>query len=124
MLKWLYLALGGTLGTVARYFMGSVTHRFLGTQFPFGTMAVNLIGCLLIGFFSAVGSGRILAGTSERLFLMTGFCGAFTTFSAFILESSELMNKGNSTNAFLYVILSVALGYFFFLLGVQIAQRI
>ena len=88
------LALGGLLGTAGRYALVSATQRWLGPSFPYGTLAVNGIGCLAIGFLSGVAERRAFLTPDARLFWMVGLLGAFTTFSAFIYESWGLWQAG------------------------------
>ncbi len=102
----LFLAAGGVAGTFARYGLSVVCARFPGRAFPVGTFLVNASGCLLMGFCAAK------LGTREgaRLLLMTGFCGAYTTFSAFSLEIVELARAGRPLQAAFYAAASVAAG--------------
>ena len=88
-MKWFSLALGGVAGTFARYVLGGVIYQLFGTSFPYGTLAVNLLGCLIIGFLAALAEEKFLLGPNARLLLMVGFCGAFTTFSTFIFETAN-----------------------------------
>ncbi len=122
MVKLISLMLGGLLGTLARYGLAGVTHRVLGTDFPHGTLAVNLLGCFLIGFFVVLSETKFLLGPNARLLLMVGFCGAFTTFSTFILESSNLIRDGETFRALLNVVGSVILGFLFFRIGIYVGE--
>lgn len=115
------LAAGGALGTLARYGLSLAALKAFGPSFPFGTLAVNLLGSFVAGFLAELAGDRLVLGPQARLFLMTGFCGAFTTFSAFILESSQLVHAGQSARAFAYIVLSVAAGFTFFHFGVRAA---
>lgn len=98
------IALGGAAGSLLRHSL----QKAFNSSFPVGTLAVNIAGCFLIGCLAAAS----LRGLSEqmRLLLMTGFCGGFTTFSAFTLEGMQLMTTGRWTLFFLYTISSVACG--------------
>ena len=122
--KWIGLTAGGILGTFARYFLSGFVYRVLGTTFPFGTLAVNLIGCFLIGFLAVLAEEKFLLGPAARVFLMIGFCGAFTTFSTFMLETANLTKDGENLYAFLNIALSVILGFLVFRLGVMLARVI
>lgn len=98
------VALGGALGAVLRYLAVAQIGRWLGTGFPWGTMAVNLLGSLLMGLiFGAIG-----ARTAFSPFLMAGLLGGFTTFSAFSLDVLALMDRGTPVAALAYVALTVA----------------
>ena len=120
--KWLGLAAGGILGTFARYALSGVIHRIFGITFPFGTLAVNLLGCFAIGFLAVLAEEKFLLGPTARMFLMIGFCGAFTTFSTFIFETSNLTKSGETLYALVNVLLSVTLGFLIFRLGVMFAR--
>ena len=124
MAKWIGLAAGGILGTFARYFLSGTIHRILGITFPFGTLVVNLVGCFAIGFLAVLAEEKFLLGPTARVFLMIGFCGAFTTFSSFVLETSNLAKDGESLYAFLNIALSVILSFLVFRLGVMLARMI
>jgi CrcB protein len=118
MQKWLILALSGSLGTIARYVLAGFVYRVAGTDFPYGTLVVNFAGCFFIGFMTSLSEHKFLLGPNARLFLLIGFCGAFTTFSTFIFETANLMKDGQTLRAFWNVMLSVIVGFFIFRLGV------
>ena len=122
--KWVYLIVGGSIGTVARYVLAGAVYQKIGTDFPYGTLIVNLIGCFLIGFFDTVFQERFLFSPVLRVFLMAGFCGAFTTFSTFMLETGNLIRDGEVFRAFLNVMASVAVGFIVFRLGVLLGEII
>ena len=122
--KWIYLVVGGALGTVSRYVLaGAVSERW-GAGFPYGTIVVNLIGCLAIGFLDVILDEKFSMGPHMRIFLMAGFCGAFTTFSTFMLESANLMKDGEFYKALLNVVLSVVIGFIVFRLGVLLGKMV
>ncbi len=114
----LQIIIGGALGTVSRYAVSVLVYRSAGTDFPYGTLVVNLTGCFLIGFLASVTEDRLLLGSNIRAFLMIGFCGAFTTFSTFILETANLIKDGETSRALVNVLLSVIAGFIVFRLGV------
>lgn len=124
MTKWIGLAAGGVLGTFSRYFLSGAVHRIFGVAFPFGTLVVNLVGCFAIGFLAVLAEEKFLLGPTARVFLMIGFCGAFTTFSTIILETSNLTKDGESLYALANILLSVVLGFLVFRLGVILARWI
>ncbi len=116
-MKILSLILGGTIGTLARYFFTHITYHFLGAGFPYGTLTVNLIGCFIIGIVANLSSEIFFLTYNQRLLLITGFCGAFTTFSTFIFETEHLFTNGEASKAFLNVLLSLILGFVVFRIG-------
>jgi len=123
-MKWLGLITGGIAGTLARYTLAGLVYQICGTTFPYGTLVVNLVGCFLIGFLATLAEEKFLLGPHARLLLMTGFCGAFTTFSTFMLETANLIKDGEMLRAFLNLSLSVVVGFLVFRLGVFLAEII
>ena len=121
-MKWITLAIGGIAGTFARYLLAGFIYETVGTGFPYGTLVVNLIGCFLIGFFAALSDEKFLLGPTGRLLLMVGFCGAFTTFSTFMLETANLVKDGETLRAFFNVFASVVVGFVVFRLGIFCAE--
>lgn len=111
------LAAGSLAGGFARYGLGTAVYRLAGTAFPYGTLAVNTLGCLVIGALDAVVQGRQALGPDGRLFLMTGFCGAFTTFSALILETENFFRAGQFLRGSANLAISLILGILAFRLG-------
>lgn len=120
--KWLALAAGGLTGTFARYVFSSFIFKISGPRFPFGTLAVNLSGCFLIGFFASLAGERINLSHETKLLLITGFCGAYTTFSAFILETDALFKDAGMAIALLNILLQVILGFLIFRGGVAAGE--
>ena len=118
------LALGSLAGGFARYYLAGFVSRVFGTNFPHGTLAVNLTGCFLIGFFSSVSDGKFLMSPEARLLLMVGFCGAFTTFSTLMLETANLLKGGEMFQASLNIALSFILGFVVFKIGMSLARLI
>jgi CrcB protein len=117
----LWVALGGALGSVGRYGLGSWVQRASGSAFPWGTMAVNLVGSLLIGFLMVW--LRVSGGsTNLRMFLIVGVLGGFTTFSAFGWETVTLLQEGSWGRAALYALGSLILGVLAVLLGIALAD--
>ena len=115
----LYVGVGGALGSVLRYASGLLISKHFPGKFPLATLGVNIIGCLLIGVLMAY---FIKHETSQgwKLFLITGFCGGYTTFSAFAAENITLIQQHQSVSALLYIGLSVVLGLFAVWGGIQI----
>lgn len=104
----LMVALGGALGSVARYKLGGVVlHHSQTWNFPLSTFCVNLLGCLVIGLLAAVVEHHDLFSMPARVFLFTGLLGGFTTFSAFGYETFFLLRRGLIGTSFLYSTLSI-----------------
>ena len=120
--KWMNLLAGGIAGTAARYVVSGTVYDLLGTTFPYGTLIVNLIGCFLIGVFASLSEEKFVLAPNVRLLLMAGFCGAFTTFSTFILETANLTKDGQYVTAFLNILVSVIAGLVVFKCGVLVAE--
>ena len=92
--KWLLVMLGGSLGAASRYGVSLLTARLFGTQFPYGTLVVNLAGCFCIGLLFALADRSRLLTPDVRLLLVTGYLGALTTFSTFSLETVNAGRAG------------------------------
>ena len=111
MLKTLLLVgLGGGVGSIIRYMAGLYVHRYFPSTFPWGTLAVNVLGCFLIGLFMGLSERSTSLDPNWRLLLVVGFCGGFTTFSALSMESIDLLQNNQAMTAFLYIGLSVVVG--------------
>ena len=111
MMEILLVGIGGALGALSRYGLGLVVVRWLGTGFPWATLAINVLGCLLIGMAMGGGVGPTGFLTRElRLLGVIGFLGAFTTFSTFGYETIALLQGGKGGLAVSYVLASVLLG--------------
>ena len=106
---WLFVMLGSALGGGARLWLTTAVARPLGTAFPWGTLAVNLLGCLAVGILAALLAppGRMHDTQSLRVFLIVGVLGGFTTFSAFALDALLLVQRGSPVAAAAYVAASV-----------------
>ena len=105
----LLVAAGGAIGASLRHLSGMALLRLAGPGFPFGTLFVNVIGSLIMGFFIAWLVSRGDIGNSMRLFIATGILGGFTTFSAFSLDVANLIERGAMQPAAFYVLASVVL---------------
>jgi CrcB protein len=103
------VALGGALGSLARYMVGIYAGRWFGTAFPWGTLFINVSGSFLIGAFAESFALRWDAGQATRVFLVVGICGGYTTFSTFSLEIVTLLNRGEIIAASAYMAASVVL---------------
>jgi len=108
LVQFFYVGIGGFFGAGLRFALGSWIHRALpAAVFPYGTMAVNVLGCLLIGFFASWRQPLVDMEPGMRLFLMVGLLGGFTTFSACSMDTMMLVNAGFWYRAMLNIILSV-----------------
>lgn len=118
----LLIGLAGGLGSIARFLCQKVLYAWYPHPFPVGTFLVNIAGCLLIGLFAGLAAKGTLVSTEWRLLLMTGFCGGFTTFSAFALENINLIKAGQHFYFLLYTAASVVLGILAAWLGMIIVK--
>jgi CrcB protein len=119
----LLIGLGGFIGSIFRYLLSQFIQTRVLSTFPFGTLGVNLLGCFVIGLVFAL-SERINMNPDWRLFLATGICGGFTTFSAFSNETFELLRNGQLTYASVNIIASVLLGVLATFIGYSILKLI
>ncbi len=110
MYKYLLIALGGALGSIARFWVGSTVGSRLGIRFPFGTLAVNLTACVVIGFAVTFLGKRMEVDPAWRYFATIGFIGAYSTFSTFEWETMETLRSGAFGMAALYAVGSLVLG--------------
>src|ERR1700744_2560121 len=108
--KYLLIAIGGALGSIARYVVGSTVANRMGTRFPYGTFVINLTACLIIGFFLAFAGRRAEMNPAWRFLIPIGFVGAYSTFSTFEWETFVSMQTGAYLVAVLYVVLSILFG--------------
>jgi CrcB protein len=116
------VALGGALGSVARYKLsGWVLHHTIDWRFPAGTFTVNVLGCLVAGVLAGLAEKHDLLSADARVLLFTGILGGFTTFSAFGLETLFLLKRGELAIAAANVVVSVAAGLFALWLGLGVA---
>ena len=119
------VGLGASLGSVARYLASLATLHLLGSGFPWGTLAVNVLGSFLIGLYSTLTEpdGRLMASPATRQFVLAGVCGGFTTFSIFSLETLRLAERGAFALAGTNVAASVILWLVAVWTGYRIGQR-
>ncbi len=109
MASYFWIAIGSALGGMARYWCSGIAARLIGETFPWGTIIVNIVGSFIIGFFATLTGpdGRIFADTLTRQFVMIGFCGGYTTFSSFSLQTLALVQDGEWVLASANIALSV-----------------
>ena len=113
----LFIGLGGFIGTIARYLLSKLINSSFSTPFPYGTLAVNIIGSILIGLLYGYFESKNIINSELKLFLTVGICGGFTTFSTFAHENFILLRDGNILLFAIYTTLSITLGIAAILLG-------
>ncbi|MEJ6680022.1 MAG: fluoride efflux transporter CrcB [OM182 bacterium] len=116
------VAVGGALGAVSRYSFGLVAFALIGNRLPWATLGVNVVGSFLIGLAAVLIGDRIVDGELWRPLIIVGFLGAFTTFSAFSLDTLLLLQQGNYNTALAYMLGSVALCLGGTVSGMQLAK--
>ena len=110
MQKYLLIALGGALGSIARYWVGATVTDRWGARFPYGTLAINLTACAAIGFVMTLLGKRAGIGAGWRYLVPVGFVGAYSTFSTYEWETMSLLRAGGFSVAALYAVGSLILG--------------
>lgn len=118
------IAVGGALGALSRYWVVGFVSRLFERNFPYGTLAVNIVGSFLIGIGYIVIVQRLQVASEWHAVLMVGFIGAFTTFSTFSLETVSLMQEGRLVAAFIYIFSSVLVCLLATMAGILLAKQI
>jgi fluoride exporter len=118
----IYVALGGALGSVARFLLSHAVHRYTAAGFPYGTFTVNIIGCAAFGLIIGFAEHRIALTPAVRAFFLVGILGGFTTFSAFTFDTLELLRTAAFLRAAFNVLGQIALGLAALWLGYIIAS--
>jgi len=124
MMQWLMIAIGGALGSMARFAAVGYLTPMLNFRFPIGTFIVNILGSLLIGVAYVVLVEKAVLPNEWRLFFITGILGGFTTFSAFSLEMLQMWQEGHVLISIFYPASSVVLGLLFAYVGMQLTQKL
>lgn len=122
MQKYLLIALGGALGSVARYWVGSTVAGRMGVRFPYGTFAINLTACIIIGFSLTYLGKRVELNPAWRYLIPVGFVGAYSTFSTYEWETLSTLRAGAFAVAALYALGSLVLGLAATWVGVVLAD--
>jgi CrcB protein len=122
--KILLLSLAGALGTLARYWLSGAVQKAFGFDFPWGTWAVNVFGCLLFGIVWVFSEERFLLSGQSRLIILVGFMGAFTTFSTYIFESSQLALDGQWLSVAVNLLGQNVAGFAGLFLGILIGRTV
>lgn len=121
---YLAIAAGGSLGAVSRYWMSASTYQWLGQGFPYGTLMVNLLGSLVMGFLSVLLVHRFHVSEEIRIGLLAGFLGSFTTFSTFAMDTLQLAGNEAMFKAIVYILFSVLLCILGAWAGLSVAKQI
>jgi CrcB protein len=106
----LLIGLGGSVGSILRYLTAVAVHKYYSGMFPLATLLINVLGSFLIGIIFGCMERHQLSNPDLKFLLATGFCGGYTTFSAFAFENVNLMQSGNNTMAFAYIAGSILIG--------------
>src|SRR5215467_13262534 len=122
-LKIFLIALFGAIGTLARYGLQGLVQTRMGTTFPYGTLLINLTGCLLLGFIGQLTLNRMLISSELRIAIAVGFFGGYTTFSSFGWETAKMLEAGEWLRATTYVGASVIAGLLLSVAGIRLANR-
>lgn len=124
MLDLVLVAVGGAIGASLRHLANLASLRLVGPNFPWGTMAINIVGSLAMGVFIGMLARRVGASNELRLFIATGILGGFTTFSAFSLDFAVLWERGAAASALAYAIVSVIGAILALFLGLWLARSL
>lgn len=121
-MQWLAIAIGGSIGAMARFAVNIYTFPMFGTRFPLGTLTVNVLGCFLVGICYVLILEKGIIAADWRNILMTGFLGAFTTFSTFALEAVTLWQSGHASIAVMYILLNFVLSIVAVVAAIELTQ--
>ena len=122
--KLMWLAFAGGFGTLSRSALAGAVHRFTDGAFPWGTLAVNAVGCFMAGLFWALSEYHIQVSGEVRTIILIGFFGAFTTFSSFMLETAELARSAELFAALRNVLLQNLMGVLFVAAGILLVRSL
>ena len=116
------VAAGGAVGAMMRYFVGLISTRLFGSDYPWGTVIVNLVGAFLIGFLWGLFE-QVNISSNFKNFVLVGIIGSFTTFSTLSLDAFSLFRNGNTQLAFYHIVITNVLGFVLVAAGYLLAQR-
>ncbi len=120
--KLTWLAVLGAAGTLARYWLDGLVQAWFGAKFPWGVLAVNVLGCFLFGAVWTLAEERMAVSRETRFVILTGFTGAFTTFSTFSFQTGEFLRGSRWLLAFANVAAQLVLGLVFLFLGMAVGR--
>lgn len=118
----LLVGLGGGIGSILRFLTSLLTDRYNTGSFPFATFTVNIVGCFLMGLFLGAIAANFQGSQNLKLLLLTGFCGGYTTFSAFASENFSLFQNHNPAMALIYIASSILTGLFALWIGMALTR--
>ncbi|PMB14962.1 camphor resistance protein CrcB [Fischerella thermalis CCMEE 5282] len=119
------ISIGAIAGALSRYYLGLWFTQLFGTEFPYSTLIINVSGCFVMGFFTTLALGRLIAIHPDiRLLVTTGFLGSYTTFSTYELDTAKLFQQRNLEVDLVYWLSSAVLALFSLLLGNALAEFI
>lgn len=118
----IWVGIGGGVGSILRYLSTVFVSKLFSGQFPLAILCVNILGCLIAGFIMGLVGKQPTVNQEVRHLLITGFCGGYTTFSAFAVDNVNLFQSGNSLIAFLYITVSIVLSLLAVWLGLFLAK--
>jgi fluoride exporter len=122
MMNILIIGIGGFIGAILRYIISGFFYDLYGDKFPYGTLAVNIIGCFALGFFITMAEGKFIISPQMRSFAAIGLLGAFTTFSTFSFETLALIQNQLYTSALLNILISILVSIFAVWAGIILAR--
>lgn len=118
------IAVAGAAGTLSRYGLSTLVSSVLGSEFPWGTFIVNMLGCFLFGFIWSLEEHHLALGPQTRAIILTGFMGAFTTFSTFIFENNQLLNTSQWLHLSMNLLMQIIIGLIALSSGIHAARLV
>lgn len=118
------IAVAGAAGTLSRYGLSTLVSSVLGSEFPWGTFIVNMLGCFLFGFIWSLEEHHLILGPQTRAIILTGFMGAFTTFSTFIFENNQLLNTSQWLHLSMNLLMQIIIGLIALSTGIHAARLV